>query len=601
MRRSHGILSRLAFCFAFVGGLATTQGCYDGRLWKKGTLERVSVPLDRPRPVEPDQRWGFFAKPAGVIRYTVGDVYCTRPSTEVLVPFKLLFIIDYSGSMATSDPRALRVDAIANLVNRYAASDSVYFAFLRFGSLNYPLTATGTDFVSDPTTLQAAINELRAQNTVPQGATNYQDALAWAWDVIDADMNRPNTIPGTRYGIQFITDGRPNEPEPFLDEDQSLAANRPKVRDRITGCDGFKANQPLNTMIDFLNTYFINVGAADAPASQLLRDMAEGSSTDPCGPDNWGHGAYQEVRDPADLNLELELPSLRKIFVSRRGFVFQHLNLRAAYHDGEMTMALDSDGDGLYDFLEVDDPATDEYASSRFSADTDGDGISDLVSYVIGRKPNNQQVGTIYPRPVVDPTLKSDLGMLSPVGQIGSSEEDRDGDGLTNDEERILGTDPRRADTDRDGIMDSVEVRYFLNPTDPTDAVADLDGDGFDSRAEVEMGMDPLHAEPDWFRAEYAWKVEFGREFVDETTDPLTGAEAVRTCYEFAIRNVLFRPAVRRDGGRSDYNVFELDAIEETRLPTGDQDYFTRREVVLGRPAADRPRFYLRRTLPESW
>lgn len=294
--------NRVLLALATIASLVATmvQGCYDGRLWKRGTLERVTVPLDRPRPLEPDQRWGFFAKPAGVIRYTLGDVYCTRPSAEVLVPFKLLFIIDYSGSMATSDPRALRVDAIANLVNRYANSNSVYFAFLRFGSLNYPLTATGTDFVTDPTTLQAALSELRAQNTVPQGATNYQDALAWAWDVIDADMNRPNTIPGTRYAIQFITDGRPNEPEPFLDQDQSLAANRPKIRDRITGCDGFKASQPLNTMIDFLNTYFINVGLPDPPASQLLRDMAEGASTDPCGPDNWGHGTYQEVRDPAD-------------------------------------------------------------------------------------------------------------------------------------------------------------------------------------------------------------------------------------------------------------------------------------------------------------
>ncbi len=50
---------------------------------------------------------------------------------------------------------------------------------------------------------------------------------------------------------------------------------------------------------------------------------------------------------------------------------------------------------------------------------------------------------------------------------------DSDGDGLTDTEERRLGTDPFRADTDGDGIPDGEEVRRGLNPLNP-----DTDGDG---------------------------------------------------------------------------------------------------------------------------
>lgn len=56
---------------------------------------------------------------------------------------------------------------------------------------------------------------------------------------------------------------------------------------------------------------------------------------------------------------------------------------------------------------------------------------------------------------------------------------DTDGDGLSDDEERELGTDPTRADTDRDGIPDGIEVATGTNPLD-----ADTDGDGLSDGVE---------------------------------------------------------------------------------------------------------------------
>ena len=43
---------------------------------------------------------------------------------------------------------------------------------------------------------------------------------------------------------------------------------------------------------------------------------------------------------------------------------------------------------------------------------------------------------------------------------LGADDDDDDGDGLTNAEERALGTNPRRADTDGDGIPDGEEAAY---------------------------------------------------------------------------------------------------------------------------------------------
>ncbi len=65
---------------------------------------------------------------------------------------------------------------------------------------------------------------------------------------------------------------------------------------------------------------------------------------------------------------------------------------------------------------------------------------------------------------------------------------DTDGDGLSNEEEEILGTDPENSDTDGDGLSDREEVKiYHTNPLHE-----DTDLDGYLDGEEVEHGYDPL-------------------------------------------------------------------------------------------------------------
>jgi len=64
---------------------------------------------------------------------------------------------------------------------------------------------------------------------------------------------------------------------------------------------------------------------------------------------------------------------------------------------------------------------------------------------------------------------------------------DSDGDGLIDEEETVLGTNPNNPDSDGDGLNDKEEVKVYL--TDPLDP--DTDKDSYPDGSEVKNGYDP--------------------------------------------------------------------------------------------------------------
>ena len=66
--------------------------------------------------------------------------------------------------------------------------------------------------------------------------------------------------------------------------------------------------------------------------------------------------------------------------------------------------------------------------------------------------------------------------------------EDTDADGIGNNADR---------DDDGDGLSDTLENRYRLDPRDASDAGSDLDGDGLDNRTELMLGTHPRLADSD--------------------------------------------------------------------------------------------------------
>lgn len=77
---------------------------------------------------------------------------------------------------------------------------------------------------------------------------------------------------------------------------------------------------------------------------------------------------------------------------------------------------------------------------------------------------------------------------------FGPSNDDIDGDGLSNKVEKQLGTDPKNPDTDGDGLKDGAEVKdYKTDPLKP-----DTDGDGLcDGEEVLNFKTDPLKIDTD--------------------------------------------------------------------------------------------------------
>ena len=126
-----------------------------------------------------------------------------------------------------------------------------------------------------------------------------------------------------------------------------------------------------------------------------------------------------------------------------------------------MSEAVDTDGDGLSDKLEET-----QYGTDVNDADTDNDGMSDGWEVQHGLNPlDNGESDDIN----VDPTQSEETEDATIANETDSWPDpnqgptgDPDRDGLTNQAEQELGTDPQRADTDNDGLNDRWESLYTM-------------------------------------------------------------------------------------------------------------------------------------------
>jgi ribosomal protein L21E len=170
------------------------------------------------------------------------------------------------------------------------------------------------------------------------------------------------------------------------------------------------------------------------------------------------------------------------------------------------------------------------------SIDTDEDGVDD-VSYTITVDANGDwelDTATAIPDSgVYDVTDYPSILNVSTndiAGNVGTGiitiTNDYDNDGLTNDEENALGTDPYDPDSDDDGINDGQEVIDNTNPLDDCDSIggtpldtSDCDEDGLTNEEEYNIGTDPDNPDTD------GDGINDGAEVIDNT-DPLDACDS---------------------------------------------------------------------------
>jgi len=148
--------------------------------------------------------------------------------------------------------------------------------------------------------------------------------------------------------------------------------------------------------------------------------------------------------------------------------------------------AVDSDGDGLNDFYEVEQHGTDPLV-----ADTDGDGLDDGTEIALSTNPLAADT---------DSDGIPDGDDAFPLDPIENS--DSDGDGVGDNADAFPLDPTEDSDSDGDGVGDNADV-FPLDPTEHTDSDGDGIGDNADTdddndgqldADEVACGSDPLDA-----------------------------------------------------------------------------------------------------------
>jgi len=495
-----------------------------------------------------------------------------------------------------------RQGAVQTLVDRFKNNPSVSFAIIRFNgrvTVNGAATTSGVgQFTNDEATLDKAITSLSQADIT----TDYQGALTAAYQLLEKDMVDTNPVDRarTKYVIIFLSDGAPNpvckegcgnDPHPSLpDMDDWCDVPRDEWCDSYFPNSGSGSNickdmsqwyphmtepcreynsetQLKQRVLEIMSlgdqygvgemrmhTAFLFVPTLPVAIQELMG--VEGSSDTVCTSDAdcplgvvslepercwldesgqglckgksehllrsmavWGQGVFRNFSSGQQIDfLSFNYSSVARPF-GMTNFIVSNLNTQPVFDK----ITQDSDGDGVNDH--------DEFAANlkmkSTSADSDGDGYNDKMEY-------DRRTAGFDPG---DPTKPESL---CPV----TSRNDHDGDGLNDCEEKVIGTDSKIVDTDRDRIPDGVE---FLWGTDPMirDDKVDVDFDGHLSGDEIRAHSAPKVADPK-IHAEYRYIYDVKEQ--PERPDK-------RRCYDFTVRRIrLITTELKEGAGTRGYN-----------------------------------------------
>jgi hypothetical protein len=174
-----------------------------------------------------------------------------------------------------------------------------------------------------------------------------------------------------------------------------------------------------------------------------------------------------------------------------------------------------------------------------FAPDSDGDGLSDDEELLLGSNPLDPDTDHDGFGDLLESKFPQNFHLLTPdPGCAPADQGDRDGDGLKDCEEIFIGTSASRFDSDRDGAPDGIEWWMGTRP-----AVADLDDDpdrdGLTNGAELRAHTNPNLADSANL-ADIAQRLTISSEGA-----PVNG----RSCYQFRAENIHLANTLARNAG----------------------------------------------------
>ena len=411
--------------------------------------------------------------------------FCTISPTEIDTKIKLIFQVDYSGSniifaggRPPTDPdRVIRHIALQNWLMNRNNVDNEYYTYLWFTRNESQLSkALDEDihpdfpFVQDTQTF-ADIVEWERVNEPDGGGTPFKAALNQIIDIIkmDAEKARTTHLEGGQlvqsvYPIAFTADGVQTD------------ATKPEVLDIILNdllpLTNHPRYGPYISQITLNTAYYYT--EIDLPeAREIMIEMAE-----------VGQGDFYEY----DENEIIDFDQLADILIKRVSTKLTDViinNTNTTWDIASRSLLADSDGDGLPDVVEL------MLGSDPFKYDSDGNGVGDGVEFAVDR----------HSRPCRDPNCNPDRahriqGCFDLDGEIIDSNLD----GMADCEKRLLGANPYQFDTNGNGLPDWLAFKFGLpltrqdndnRPSPPAHSV-DSDRDGISDLEEVRINSSPL-------------------------------------------------------------------------------------------------------------
>lgn len=195
-------------------------------------------------------------------------------------------------------------------------------------------------------------------------------------------------------------------------------------------------------------------------------------------------------------------------------------------------------------------------------ADSDGDGLSDIEEQLLGTNPLLRDTDG---DDISDRTeyIRS-LNPLIPdsICTAENPEEDEDRDGVSNCDESVYLTDRNKVDTDGDGMIELLETLYGTDPR-ISDAALDTDNDGMDNISELKRGLNPSVDDQN-LRDEFAY--DYSISFVEIN-------EEGNFCYDIVVGGIKLVETMVLAGDTSPKNTIEI--YLQTRYTDGsDEDVF---------------------------
>lgn len=421
---------------------------------------------------------------AGVVddQLDVTGSFCTSPAESVTYPVKVMFIVDGSGSLQFSDQNRQRVVAVEQTINALLGESGVAFKIIVFNAAVSVTPAVGLDpvFTSDLDDITPALDRLAEADTV----TDYQGALAVAYselrrDIANVHESDPSALGRTKYVVILISDGLP-DPKCQIGLGNDFDPNFPP------GTCAPAAAGNINCLCEDLDYLRCILEAGLCDDGSLCRTAVDcdggGCSEQPsCGLDDDGNPVCIVEDDTSCYRTENATAlfgGLANLGLAAGGDynqpyqilaeIEQIMQLGETYELGQIRvhtgLVLDPDADPAVIQI-FGDPAQAVPLMQQVAAMGDGQYMEfyggDEIDFL------SIDFASIKQQRVV-------RGFFADNAALRLTEDgpaiDTDFDGLTDLEERTVGTDPLATDTDGDGYGDALEWwrrGFGFDPRDP--------------------------------------------------------------------------------------------------------------------------------------